>query len=90
MSEREEYLQQLQAQLDAWQEDLAHLKALAAAAHGNVHPEVKHKIREYERRIAAAKAKLPKLAAASDEEWEAMKAKVKSTVFKAGPPKTKP
>lgn len=83
MSEREAYLQQLQAQLEQWQADLAHLKALVAETHGKIHPEMKHKIKEYERRIAAAKAKLPELAAASEEDWEAAKADFQAVVFKA-------
>lgn len=86
MSDREAYLQQLQAQLDEWQADLVHLKDLVAEAHGNVHPEVKHKIREYERRIAAARARLPELIAASEEDWETAKANFKAVVFKAEAP----
>lgn len=90
MSDREEYQQQLEDQLAGWQADLLHLKDMTAEEHGNIHPEMKQRIRELERRIAAAKAQLPKLAAASDEEWETMKAKVKSTVFMAGVPKSNP
>ena len=55
MSDKELYQKQLQAQLDEWQADLVQLKAMAAEAHGSEHPEVKQKIREFERRIAAAR-----------------------------------
>jgi len=90
MSGRELFQQQLQAQLDEWQADLAQLKAMGEEAHGNLHPEVKQKIQEIERRIAAAKRRLPDLMTASDEEWEAKKAAFEYAVFRANVPKRKP
>lgn len=81
MSDREEYQQQFEDQLAGWQADFVHLQDMVAAAHGNVHPEKKLKLRELERRIAVAKAKLPELAAASDEDWPSMKEAVESAVF---------
>jgi len=90
MTDKELYQQQLQAQLDEWQADLVQLRAMAAEAHGNEHPEVKQKIREFERRIAAARRRLPKLMTASDEEWEAKKAAFESAVFGTNVPKSKP
>jgi hypothetical protein len=90
MSDREEYQQQLEDQLAGWQADLLHLKDMTAEEHGNIHPEMKQRIREFERRIAAAKRRLPKLMAASEEEWEAKKAAFESAVFRANVPKSKP
>ncbi len=90
MSDRELYQQHLQTQLDEWQADLVQLKATAAEAHENEHPEVRQKIREFERRIAAAKRRLPDLAAASDEEWEAKKAAFESAVFGTDVPQAQP
>jgi hypothetical protein len=81
MSDREEYQRQWEDRLAGWQADLVHLQAMVAAAHGNVHPEKKQKLRDLERRIAVAQAKLPELAAASDEDWPSMKAAIESAVF---------
>jgi hypothetical protein len=81
MSDREEYQQQFEDQLAGWQADFVHLQDMVAAAHGNVHPEKAQRIRELERRIAVAKAKLPELAAASEENWPSVKEAVESAVF---------
>jgi len=81
MSDKKQYQEQMEAQLKQWQAGVVELQAMLSAADGNVHPEKAQRMRELERRIAVAKAKLPELAAASEEDWPSVKDAVESAVF---------
>ncbi|MFO7634804.1 MAG: hypothetical protein R6W76_19805 [Caldilinea sp.] len=81
MSSKQEYQQQLQAQLDEWQADVDRLRAKVSTAITDVHPEMDERIEELKRRIEAGQTQLAELAKASDDGWKSMKDDIESAVF---------
>jgi uncharacterized protein YfiM (DUF2279 family) len=86
MNEKELYRQKRQAQLDEWKAEVAKLKARAAGAKADAQIEMNKHIKELDRRMHEAGAKLSELAAASEGAWDSVRKNVESTwdALKAG------
>jgi len=86
MNEKELYRQKYQAQLDEWKADVAKLQARAAGAKADAQIEMNKHVKELDRRMHEASAKLAELAAASEEGWDAVRKNMEKTwdALKAG------
>ena len=86
MNDQELYRQKYQAQLDEWKADLDKLRARAAGATADAQIEMNKHVRELDKRMHEAGAKLAELAAASEEGWESVRKNVEKSwdALKAG------
>ena len=86
MNDQELYRQKYQAQLDEWKADLDKLRARAAGATADAQIEMNKHVRELEKRMHEAGARLSDLAAASEEAWDAARKNMETTweALKAG------
>jgi hypothetical protein len=86
MNDKELYRQKYQAQLDEWKSEIDKLKARAAGAKADAQIEMNKHVRELDRRMHEASAKLAELAAASEEGWDTVRNNVEKTwdALKAG------
>lgn len=79
MSEKEQYQQKLQAQLDEWKAEIDKLKAKASDASADAKLEMDKQIETLEEKVKEGKAKLSELSEASDDSWEKLKGNISST-----------
>jgi uncharacterized protein YfiM (DUF2279 family) len=86
MNDKELYRQKYQAQLDEWAADVAKLKARAARANADAQIEMNKHVKELDRRMHEASAKLSELAAAGEGAWDSARKNVETTwdALKAG------
>lgn len=78
MTDKELYQQKRQAQLDEWKAEAGKLKAKASGASADAQLELNKQIRTLEDKIEQGRARLDKIADASDDAWESMKKGVDS------------
>lgn len=90
MSRKDEFRQQLKSKIAGWRESVRDLEETASAADANVHPEMQARIRELWRRVDAGEAKLVELGEAADDDWQALKEEIESTVFAGDEPGVDP
>jgi len=69
VGDKEQYQQELHAQLDAWTKDLAKLKSISAKASADARAAMQQHIVALESRVEDGRKKLSELAGASDETW---------------------
>jgi hypothetical protein len=79
MDERELQKQKYQAQLDVWKADVDKLKARAALAKADARIEMNRHIKELERGVHEAGARLSELAEAGGDAWHSVRKEVDST-----------
>lgn len=86
MNEKDLYRQKYQAQLDEWAADVAKLKARAAGAKADAQIEMNKHLKELDRTMHEAGAKLVELAAASEGAWDSVRKNTETTweALKAG------
>ena len=86
MNEKELHRQKYQAQLDEWKAEVARLRARAAGAKADAQIEMNKHVKELERGMHEAGAKLAEFAAAGEEAWGAARKNVETTwdALKAG------
>jgi uncharacterized protein YfiM (DUF2279 family) len=86
MNERELYRQKHQAQLDEWKAEVARFRARAAGAKADAQIEMNKHVKDLDRRMHEAGAKLAELAAAGEEAFDAARKNVETTwdALKAG------
>jgi chromosome segregation ATPase len=73
ISTKDEYIAKLKSQLDEWEDDLADLRAKAAAASGDVQDKIDHEIAELKVKWDEADARRRDLLDAADDRWDDMK-----------------
>ncbi len=73
MTDRELYLQKMQAQLDEWKAEVDKLKAKASGASADAQLEMKQQIQALDGKIEEGKAKLSELGEASEDAWDSIK-----------------
>lgn len=79
MNDKELYKRKKQAQLDQWQAEIDKIKAQASEANADAQLEMNKHLKELEGKVEEGKTKLAQLSSASEDAWEAGKAKVEST-----------
>ena len=70
MSTKDEYTAKLKAQLDEWEDDLADLRAIAAAASADVKDKIDLQIAELKVKWDEADARRRELLDAADDRWD--------------------
>jgi len=73
MSDKEQYQQKLQAQLDLWKAEIDTLKAKAAAATADAKIELHKQVELLEVKLEEGKAKLAEFADSGHDAWESLK-----------------
>ncbi len=71
-SDRQQYQETLQAQLEEWGIDLAKLKAMAAETTAEARLELDLQLITLETKLAAGKVKLAELADTSEDAWDSI------------------
>ncbi len=71
---REDYLNQLKAQLDGWNAELDHMEAKARIAKADTRIEYEKQMADLRERRDEAKKKIDEIAASSEGAWEELKA----------------
>ncbi len=78
MSNKELYLQKMQAQLDEWEAEVDGLKAKASGVSANVQLELNKEISALKGKIEQEKTKLAEIEGAGEDAWESIKEGVDS------------
>ena len=78
MSEKEQYKQKMQAQLDEWEAEGGKLQAKASGASAETQLEMNKDINALNGQIEHGKTKLAEIADASEDAWESIKDDVDS------------
>ncbi|MCF7922108.1 MAG: coiled coil domain-containing protein [Candidatus Marinimicrobia bacterium] len=76
MNKKELYQQKHQAQLDGWKADVDKLKAKASRSSVDAQLELNKQIKTLKDKMQEGKTKLAKIADASEDAWESVKADV--------------